>query len=251
MSDNYPLCKCGCGKRVAKKGNKFIRGHNSKGIKISEETKRKISKANSGSNNGMFGKHHTTGSKEKISKNNNQYFLGKKLPKESIEKRQKNRTYTSGKDHPFYGKHHTEEANERNRLAHMGIKASDETKIKMGKSRSGSRNGSYTDGNTIEYCYKFNTICKENNRDKFNRQCFLCGKLESECKTRLDVHHVDYNKQQGCNSNWKLVPLCKSCHSKTSHKNNKIYYENLLNGLLYYREMILDYEEKIDYRSLL
>ena len=70
------------------------------------------------------------------------------------------------------------------------------------------------------YCEKFNELCKESNREKYNRRCFICNKPESENITstgklrKLSVHHVDMNKQQGCNSDWKLVPLCQLCHLK-------------------------------------
>lgn len=39
------LCECGCGQRVAKKGNRFIRGHNRCGVEQTSKSKRKISKA--------------------------------------------------------------------------------------------------------------------------------------------------------------------------------------------------------------
>lgn len=74
-----------------------------------------------------------------------------------------------------------------------------------------------------EYCPKFNEECRESNRDKYDRRCFLCDKPESENITstgmfkKLNVHHVDMNKDQGCNGHeWKLVPLCMKCH-KPSH----------------------------------
>ena len=70
-----------------------------------------------------------------------------------------------------------------------------------------------------QYCDKFNEECKELNRDKYNRECFICGKLESENVTKsgknckLSVHHVDMNKNQGCdNTEWRLVPVCLNCH---------------------------------------
>lgn len=66
------------------------------------------------------------------------------------------------------------------------------------------------------YCKKFNEKCKERNRGKFFNRCFICNKPESDNNQKLSVHHVDMNKEQGCNSRtWKLVPLCKSCHGST------------------------------------
>jgi len=115
----------------------------------------------------------------------------------------------------------------------------------------GENHYSYLYSKSTEYCDKFNYKCKESNRDKFYRKCFLCGKLET--KRKLDVHHVDYDKKQGCNDKkWLLVPLCQSCHGKTSgNQKNRDYYQNLILNLIYMREMILDYNNKIDYRSIL
>lgn len=65
------------------------------------------------------------------------------------------------------------------------------------------------------YCPKFDDDCRESNRDKYDRRCFLCGKTEAENERKLSVHHVDMNRDQGCNGHvWKLVPVCGSCHSK-------------------------------------
>ena len=69
---------------------------------------------------------------------------------------------------------------------------------------------------TPVYCKKFNNECREHNRDKYDRKCFLCGKDECYNRRRLSVHHVDMNKTQGCDGvKWKLVPLCASCHFRS------------------------------------
>ena len=57
------LCKCGCNNLVLHEHDLFIHGHNWKGVKrpflkrepLSEITRNKISNANSGINNGMYG----------------------------------------------------------------------------------------------------------------------------------------------------------------------------------------------------
>jgi hypothetical protein len=71
------------------------------------------------------------------------------------------------------------------------------------------------------YCPNFNEECKESNREKYGRMCFLTGSPESENKykngkrRKLSVHHVDMDKGQGCNGKrWKLVPLCITWHGK-------------------------------------
>lgn len=70
------------------------------------------------------------------------------------------------------------------------------------------------------YCKKFNNDIKEYIRNKYNRECFICNKNEDDNITfkgemkRLSVHHVDKNRNQGCDEkDWSLIPLCMSCHS--------------------------------------
>jgi hypothetical protein len=76
-----------------------------------------------------------------------------------------------------------------------------------------------------KYCPKFNEALKEEVRQAFDNKCLLCGAEGS--KHKLHVHHVDYNKVQGCRGmKWSLVPLCHSCHAKTNH--NRWYWFNLL-----------------------
>lgn len=71
----------------------------------------------------------------------------------------------------------------------------------------------------LPYCYKFNKKLKDNIRNNYGNVCFICGKTSEENGVELSVHHIDYNKNQGCDGhNWKLVPLCISCHAKTNHK---------------------------------
>ena len=72
-----------------------------------------------------------------------------------------------------------------------------------------------------KYCPKFDEACRESCRAKYGYRCFMCGKKQADNKTKtgkvrkLSVHHVDMDKAQGCESNWKLVPLCMKCHPVT------------------------------------
>ena len=76
------------------------------------------------------------------------------------------------------------------------------------------------------YCNKFNKELKEEIRENFDRKCLICSKKENGKK--LSVHHIDYNKMQGCGHKWSLIPLCESCHAKTNF--NRHYWFNLLNN---------------------
>ena len=78
------------------------------------------------------------------------------------------------------------------------------------------------DCNESGYCYKFDKNCREHNREKYNRMCFFCGIHEDDCYRKHSVHHIDYDKNQGCdNIPWKLVPLCDRCHTITSGSNKE------------------------------
>ena len=88
------------------------------------------------------------------------------------------------------------------------------------------------------YCQKFNNKFKEYIRDKFGRVCFLCQKGEEENGRKLSVHHVNYNKDCGCDNDeaCQFVPLCISCNSKVNYNRNmweakiKAMMQNKLNG---------------------
>lgn len=101
---------------------------------------------------------------------------------------------------------------------------------------SGENNPNWKNGVGFEpYCHKFNEALKEEIRDTFGRVCFLCPKTEEENGIKLSVHHVDYNKQQGCNGvRWLLVPLCRSCNSKVNF--NRDYWQDLIIAKLTGRE---------------
>ena len=119
--------------------------HN-KGRTLSDEHKKKISEANKGENNGMFGKHH---SKEAIKKNSEAH---------------------KGEKHPMYGKHLSEET--KNKLSEelKGRKFSEDTKKKMSCSwdykkhfteetkerMSAAQKGKhwYTNGKETKFCFE-------------------------------------------------------------------------------------------------
>ncbi len=94
---------------------------------------------------------------------------------------------------------------------------------------SGENNPNWNGGTSFgKYCPKFNNEKKEEIRNKYKRCCILCNKPESQNLTKsgkhwkLHVHHIDYNKLQGCEDHeWRLVPLCLSCHMKTNNGDRK------------------------------
>lgn len=220
------LCECGC-QQETKGGNRFIRGHN--GRIMSHETRKKLSEA-------AKGRKHTNETKKKIGKTSigrkhlnktkkkmSEAHRGKKLSPEtrkkmseaklgttlSEETRKKISKATLGKN---LGNQHA-----------LGNKHSEETKHKL----SGENASNWRGGTSFEpYCPRFNNSFRESIRDKFGRKCFLCG--EEENGRKLAVHHVNYDKNCLCSDiKCEFVPLCMSCHSKTSNGDRE-YWENLI-----------------------
>ena len=88
------------------------------------------------------------------------------------------------------------------------------------------------DGFGSVYCELWCEELREHIRDKYNRICFICDKTEEENGQKLDVHHVDYNKDCDCDgTECRLVPLCKSCHGKTTAGDREMW-EDLIMDML-------------------
>ena len=121
----------------------------------SEETRQKLSAAQSGENNPNFGK------------------------PPSEETRQKMSDAHSGEKNHNFGKHHSEETRKKMSDAHSGEK------------HYNWKGGITKD----PYCEFFTEDVKEHIREKHGRRCFLCNKTEEENGTKLPVHHTDYNKE--------------------------------------------------------
>jgi hypothetical protein len=107
--------------------------------------------------------------------------------------------------------------------------------LSMALNLRGKNNPNWLDGRSHgKYCPRFNAKLKEEIREKYDRECYICGKPEG--KRRHSVHHIDYNKVQGCKGmRWSLVPLCASCHSKTNSNRhfwfNYLYPTHVMEGL--------------------
>jgi hypothetical protein len=117
--------------------------------------------------------------------------------------------------------------------ANKGIKRSLEERIKASCTKRGITREEFNGFAQYEdYCEKFNHPFKERVRIFFERKCVNCGKLERDCKHRLSVHHVEFDKSACCSNNKPLfVALCQSCHAKTNQNRNywKEYYTNIIN----------------------
>ena len=84
----------------------------------------------------------------------------------------------------------------------------------------------------LPYSIRWNNELKEKIRDRDNCECQICNKTQKEnleeTNHKLNVHHIDYNKQNCSEGN--LISLCSSCHMKTHYnrENWKMYFKNLI-----------------------
>ena len=91
--------------------------------------------------------------------------------------------------------------------------------------KQGKLHSNYIDGmGKFPYALEFNNKLKEFIRNRDHNKCQDCGisnkkhiKLKSE---QLNVHHIDYNKNNCDFSN--LISLCRTCHMKTNY--NRDYW---------------------------
>jgi len=177
--------------------------------------------------------------------------------KESIEKMRI--AHLKNPTRYWLGKKRSEETNGKNRLAHLGKHANEETLKKMSKAQSGENNANYGKHFSKEYRKKlsrahigiqareknpnwrggisfepytpeFNRQLKELIRQRDGYKCQLCGMPEIENIERLSIHHIDYIKKNCLPDN--LIALCRSCNGKVN--SNRDYWTE------YFKEKILE-----------
>lgn len=125
-------------------------------------------------------------------------------------------------------KRYTKETNEKISNTLRGHTFSSETRDKISKSlkKYFSENPGVVskekhpqwkdDSSSMPYDRAFNKELKEKIRKRDNYKCQKCWRIEAEHQRgrNLEVHHIDYNKQNSTESN--LITLCRSCHAKTN-----------------------------------
>ena len=92
----------------------------------------------------------------------------------------------------------------------------------------GKGNPAWLGGINNPYDTRFNKRLKIEIKKEFGYKCFECGEQKL-----LQVHHIDYNKENSVKEN--LVPLCCSCHCKTNY-NRDIWKEKLSKKLQEWRQ---------------
>jgi hypothetical protein len=108
----------------------------------------------------------------------------------------------------------------------------------LGKRRSelglftGEKNSNWKGGTSFgKYCPKFTTRRKNAVRNFFGGYCIVTGEHQHDHKIKHSVHHIDHDREQGCNGKpFNLVPMLKSENSKEI--NNKEEYKAYINKTL-------------------
>jgi len=89
----------------------------------------------------------------------------------------------------------------------------------MSAERGANKNPSWRGGLSRKpYGWDYSPELKAEVRRRDGQKCQVCGTPQGECKKKLAVHHIDYNKKNSDPVN--LVSLCLGCHARV-HKNKK------------------------------
>jgi len=97
-----------------------------------------------------------------------------------------------------------------------------------------NQNGNWHNGNSFKpYPLGWTQTFKEQIRYRDKYKCQLCGCPEVENNRRLDVHHIDYEKENINPHN--LVSLCMRCHGKTN--GNRAYYKEYFQKIIKNKEV--------------
>jgi len=205
------FCECGCGK-IVKPGNRYINGHNGRGIPRSEKTKQKLSKS-------AIGKIISKETRQKLSK----AHTGKTLSKNhcqriseanmghivSKETRQKIATANTGKIRSEEIRQKMSESRKGLIPWNKGKMASKQAKINMAIA--------HIKPNSTDYCDVW--MDREYIDDLRKSTCEICGVTNNFhlhiCGKGLHTHHK--NGKLNCSPN-DIQTLCSNCHLKLHHK---------------------------------
>jgi len=89
--------------------------------------------------------------------------------------------------------------------------------VAWNKGLTGNKSPNWIDGRSfLPYPKIFNESLKEFIRYRDKWTCQLCGIKQIRYYRKLDVHHIDYNKQNCKEDN--LITLCQKCNSKVNSK---------------------------------
>jgi len=110
---------------------------------------------------------------------------------------------SKGENNGMFGKHFSEETKQ---LMHE--------KAILRYDGNPRNHPSYIENLDREYSLEFSNILKQQIRKRDNYICQYCKVKEENYYRKLDVHHIDYNKQN-CNEE-NLITLCGLCNVKAN-----------------------------------
>lgn len=85
----------------------------------------------------------------------------------------------------------------------------------------------------LPYPFEFGKELKESIRRRDNYTCQLCGKLQKEEGRKLDIHHINYDKDDLSELN--LITVCRGCNSKVNSRRG--FWEDYFNfRMMVYRQ---------------
>lgn len=148
-------------------------------------------------------------------------WKGNDNPMKNFEsKRRKviNRGSLAGKNNPNYGKKHSQETKEKIRQKRKGGKLSEEHKAKIKQNTPSGKESPHWQGGIAPYPAQWNGEIRDIVRERDKYVCRMCGMKQSVlngCNKKLDVHHIDYDRNNLDPEN--LITLCRRCHSKTNY----------------------------------
>lgn len=107
-------------------------------------------------------------------------------------------------------------------LKKYNIKTRSKTEAQLLVDRKMKRNSSWINGSSFApYSIDWTTKLKEKIRARDNHKCQQCAMEQNSYYRKLDVHHIDYNKEN-CDEN-NLISLCQECHLKTNFNRDYWY----------------------------
>jgi len=107
-------------------------------------------------------------------------------------------------------------------------------KQKIREHQMGSNNSGWNGGSSnLPYPFKFNGTLKERIKLRDHFECQLCGKYTDHKGKYLQIHHVDYIKENCQDDN--LISLCNTCNSHVNGKRSywQRYFSRILQNYYY------------------
>jgi len=131
-----------------------------------------------------------------------------------------------------------------NRVGNKGFgghKHTPETKARQSAASNGPNNSQWRGGISRKpYAWTWNAELREEVRRRDGYRCQLCGVPQAECRTKLPVHHVDYDKRNSDPVN--LTALCGPCNSKVNA--NRKHWTELFQAIAIARDIAALKERK-------